>query len=702
MIKRAALQGLRVVEIGERIAAGACGSVLGALGAEVTLVGSESSARQHKWVDRIVAMRDKRIVRAGPTDGVVAPLLADADVVITASDVTPVPDWRHTPRQIVCDITAYGSSGPMAGLPHPDQLIQAVTGLADTTGEPASPPALTGFPVTEGIGALYAAAGIIAALRVRARDGVGQDIEIALYDCAYSTLTTFLPFHIVGKPVRRSGNRHVLAAPWNVYKASDGWVVLCTGTDEQWKRLCAVIGRPELAAHPDYRHTSDRVAHCDAVDAAVQDWIGEFAATECVERLQGIEISCGPIVTVEALAREPNLAHRGTIVPHPDPDSGGQALVMNGVIKAGRKMAATPVATREPREAAAEGSPWQSHGPADRRPFAGIRVLEIGQFTTAPLAARQLAALGAEVLKIESPGGDGSRGWAPQQGGQGYFFTFSNSDKRSLALDLRHDADRAQFESLVAQSDVLVENLKPGALARLGLDAQALSAINPQLVYCGISGFGADSAYAGRPAFDTVVQAMSGIMDLTRVNGVPQKVGISLVDILGGVFGLIATSAALLARDATGAGEHIDLSMQDAAAWITQWSWRGHYPPQRAVMIACSDGYVAALLTESEELALAALRAATPAQTRAQLVSALAQSGYAAAPVLTVSEAATSAQSQARSLMVYGADASGQRWPLLSCPIRLSRTPAVVQRPIGRLGEANEEIARRHASAERV
>jgi crotonobetainyl-CoA:carnitine CoA-transferase CaiB-like acyl-CoA transferase len=148
----------------------------------------------------------------------------------------------------------------------------------------------------------------------------------------------------------------------------------------------------------------------------------------------------------------------------------------------------------------------------------------------------------------------------------------------------------------VAGSDVLVENLKPGALRAARTRAGRAALINPRLVYCAISGFGADSAYPGRPAFDTVVQAMSGIMDLTRVNGVPQKTGISLADVLGGVFGLIATLGALIARDASGAGEQIDISMQDAAAWVTQWCWRTGYPEPGCVTVACSDGHVVAML----------------------------------------------------------------------------------------------------------
>jgi crotonobetainyl-CoA:carnitine CoA-transferase CaiB-like acyl-CoA transferase len=697
-----ALKELRVVEIGDRIAVGACGSLLAALGAETILIEPGEARRSHKWIDRAIVAAGKRSVVGAADEALVASLLATADVVLASSDLAPLPAYDRPPGQIRCDITAYGGSGPLAPLPHPDFLVQAVTGLADTTGEPGSAPTPIGFPVTEGIAGLYAAAGVLAALRARARHGLGQDVEVALYDCAFSTLTTFLPFHMIGKPVTRSGNRHALAAPWNVYQAGDGWLVLCTGTDDQWKRLCKAMALAELAADPRFERVGDRAQHCAAIDAAVQGWVARRSVAECAAILQQADIPCGPIVTVEDLASEPNLGHRQAVSLHPDPDSGRATRVPGCVVKTTihplppplgipardeyRRSAATPR-----RAITAAGDNRREPGP--ERPFAGLKVLEIGQFTTAPLIARQLAALGADVLKIEPPTGDASRRWPPQQGGQGYFFTFSNSDKRSLTLDLGEDADRRVFQALVAKADVLVENLKPGALARLGLGAAALAAINPRLVYCAVSGFGADSLYPGRPAFDTVVQAMSGLMDLTRVEGVPQKTGISVADIVGGLFGLAAIMSALATRDATGRGEQIDISMQDAAAWLTQWCWRDRPLEPEARMLPCRDGYVAALAAPEDVVAAAANL------SRTELVARLSERGIAAAPVLSVAEVAESAQTRARALLVHAADATGQDWPLLSCPVRLSATPARVERPIGQLGEANEPILARLAPA---
>jgi crotonobetainyl-CoA:carnitine CoA-transferase CaiB-like acyl-CoA transferase len=317
-------------------------------------------------------------------------------------------------------------------------------------------------------------------------------------------------------------------------------------------------------------------------------------------------------------------------------------------------------------------------------PLAGLRVLEIGQYTTAPLVARVLGALGAQVFKIEPPGGDAARGWPPLQDGQGYFFTLSNSDKRSVCLDLRTPADRERFASLLLDADVLVENLKPGSLDRLGFDAAARARINPALVYCAISGFGADSAYPGRPAFDTVIQAMSGIMDSIRVNGVPQKTGISFADILGGLFALVGTLAALLSREHTRLGDALDISMQDAAAWITQWQRAGLDGVRGIALVRCADGYVAvdSGTRTPPEIAV------PPGTARAALVERLARRGIAAAAVRSVAEVAESEQARERALLQRVQDSAGREWPVFANPIRLQAFASGVKAAIGPLGEA--------------
>jgi crotonobetainyl-CoA:carnitine CoA-transferase CaiB-like acyl-CoA transferase len=660
---RRPLDGVEALEYGDRIAVSACGSVLLALGARVSVF---SAGRP----PRALPPQQKEGKCQFDGDAARREAMARADIVILSSDATPV-QHTATDAQIVCDITAYGTSGPLAGVPHSDALVQAMAGLADTTGEPDGPPTVCSFPQTEGIAALYAAAGILTAWLVRMRTGLGQAIEIAMFDCAFSTLSTFLPFHFVGKAVTRSGNRHVLASPWNAYRARDGWLLICTGADEQWRRLCEVIGRPELARDSQLATAADRVQLRSLVDGAVQDWIVRLRAADAADALQARGIAAGPVVPVASLEHEPNIAHRGLYTP-----DGMRSAIRYfgepGCARAGQR---------------SDGDGRSPPSPSVRLPpLAGLKVLEIGQYTTAPLVARNLGALGAEVLKIEPPGGDAARGWPPQQDGQGYFFTLSNSDKRSICLDLRLSGDRRRFASLLRAADVLVENLKPGSLDKLGFDAAERARINPALVYCAVSGFGADSAYPGRPAFDTVIQAMSGIMDSIRVHGIPQKTGISFADILGGLFALAGTLGVLVRRESTGMGDALDISMQDAAAWITQWQRAEPESTCDTSVVRCADGHVVVeTMTEA-----AAESARADGSTRAALVERLARRGIAAAAVLSIAEVAESDQARQRALLRRARDSAGREWPVFSSPIRLHACASCTQTAIGPLGEAGD------------
>lgn len=198
-------------------------------------------------------------------------------------------------------------------------------------------------------------------------------------------------------------------------------------------------------------------------------------------------------------------------------------------------------------------------------PLAGIRVVDLTRVLAGPFATQNLGDLGAEIWKIEPPGiGDETRRFPPFVGGESHYFLGVNRNKKSLVVDLRDERGKEILRRLVVRADILVENYRPGVMDRLGLGYAALSALNPRLIYCAISGFGLTGPLRDKPSFDIVTQAMTGALSVNGERGrMPVKLGIPLGDMVGGVFGPIAILAALHERSRTGRGRLIDISLHD-------------------------------------------------------------------------------------------------------------------------------------------
>ncbi|MEP6965162.1 MAG: CoA transferase, partial [Polaromonas sp.] len=198
------------------------------------------------------------------------------------------------------------------------------------------------------------------------------------------------------------------------------------------------------------------------------------------------------------------------------------------------------------------------------RPLDGLRILDFTRVLAGPLATALLADLGAEVIKIEPPQGDDYRAIGPMRNGESALFTVMNRNKKSLVLDLKQPQAVALVKELAERVDVVVENFRPGVAHRLGIGYEQLKACNPRLVYASISGFGQDGPYAGRPAYDVIVQAMSGIMEATGdPNGPPMLVGEAISDVVAGLFASWAILAAVHQTQRTGQGQQVDVAMFD-------------------------------------------------------------------------------------------------------------------------------------------
>ncbi|MGO1119275.1 CaiB/BaiF CoA transferase family protein [Rhodovibrionaceae bacterium A322] len=207
---------------------------------------------------------------------------------------------------------------------------------------------------------------------------------------------------------------------------------------------------------------------------------------------------------------------------------------------------------------------------AERKPLEGLLVVAVEQAVAAPYCTCRLADAGARVIKIERPEGDFARGYDRAAAGSSSYFVWLNRGKESLVLDLRDPADKAALRKLVGQADILMQNLKPGSLARLGLPLEDLRAENPRLITCSIAGYSEDGPFADRKAYDLLIQAESGLASITGGPAEPARVGVSVVDIASGAQAYAAILEAVIKRGITGKGEDIRLSMFDVMAdWMT-------------------------------------------------------------------------------------------------------------------------------------
>ena len=205
------------------------------------------------------------------------------------------------------------------------------------------------------------------------------------------------------------------------------------------------------------------------------------------------------------------------------------------------------------------------------QPLSGIRVLDLSRVLAGPYCTMVLGDLGADVIKVEPPEGDETRGWGPPFAeGESAYYLCVNRNKRDIVINLKTEEGRAILPELMKQSDVLVENFRPGTLARFGLDYESARSLNPRLVYCSITGFGQTGPMRDRPGYDFMIQALGGLMSITgEPEGEPMKTGVAVVDLFAGQNAVIAILAALQAREKTGEGQFLDISLFDSQlGWL--------------------------------------------------------------------------------------------------------------------------------------
>jgi crotonobetainyl-CoA:carnitine CoA-transferase CaiB-like acyl-CoA transferase len=526
------LDGFRVAQVGPGLAAAVCGRMLADVGALVARIDAD-------WSSPLAAYLNN-----GPSAGTLeaADLIvcegSPATLLAASHDVTTL--RRANPTAAIVLISPFGQTGPRAEEPATDLTLFFASGIARMlTGQVADLSEAPMQPVgrqSAFIGGLAAAcAGMHAAL-LEAGEVVDVSIQEALATLAMTELAR-------AGQTGRSWSRKLVGdgngATVCILPASDGYAAISPREDKQWASWLEAMGSPDWGREARFASKRDRVANWSALHALMADWSRDKTKAWIADTAQAAHVPSFPLCEPAEHLQSAQLQHRGFFRP----------VAMNG---RSVRMPGPPFGLRI---ASGERAP----APGGTLPLSGIRVLDFSWVIAGPTATRYLAAMGAEVIKIEAPGrGDPGR--------SSELHTVLGQAKKAMVLDLKKPEAIAIARALAARSDVLVENFATGVMDRLGLGAEALRAAAPNLIYVSASGSGRSGPESHAVAYGTLLQCYAGFAGLNRHPGVPPRVGMAWLDPMCGLMVAFVTAAAVWRRRA-GMVARVDFSMIEAMLW---------------------------------------------------------------------------------------------------------------------------------------
>ncbi|MEO8540179.1 MAG: CoA transferase [bacterium] len=591
-----ALAGVRVLELAQGVSGPYCGKLLAGLGADVIKIEPAAGDRSRRDGPFPGDLADpersglflhlntgKRSVTGSTAEA--ERLLGSADVVIL--DLRPaqlieagidLERWRREyPRLVIGSVTTFGLEGPYADYLGGELVAYSLGGYAMLTGSPDREPLKAYGSLVEFQAGAQLALGVMGALLSRDVTGHGQIVDTAAMQAA-----TFLlgaveqSAHFYGRIARRNGTRLLGFPPEHSYPSTirpcaDGYVH-CHSNNRYLDLLGALIPNPRLT-EPDL--LGAMMAHADEIDAIMDEWLADKNREEIVAQAQELRLPFTEVREPGEVMAEAHHKERGSFVTVEHPVAG--PIFQPG---APFRMSATPWETKPaPSLGQHDGATWQDEPTQEfahskrtaSKPLAGLRVIDFTNAVAGPIAAFILADLGAEVIKIEAPTSRPkvAAGVAPLLEGAdapsyNRIMTFNelNHGKRSFALDVATAEGKAIFLELAAKSDIVVQNFAPRVMGNLGIDYEALKAVNPRIILASMPAFGLSGPFRDRISYGPGIDAMSGLSHLTGYSdGPPMKPGNFFCDQQAGVLTAFAVCAAVRHAERTGEGQHIELAM---------------------------------------------------------------------------------------------------------------------------------------------
>lgn len=545
------LAGLGVLQLGSGIGVRYCGRLFSRLGATVAAVGRsgpQPASGFDTWLD------EGKLSAPTAQDALALLGPVQAQVAIAGQSWAEV-ETAEAQLQEICPtalrlrLSWFARGGPYESWKGDDALILALTGAAFGFGPVDGPPLLAQGRAPQVIGGASLFMAGLAALWGRrvGRNAGTVDVDILEANLCFTEHGPPSVAQGGPRPTRKGLNRYGAGYPTVAYRSADGWIGVTAHTPAQWRALCELVGRPELAADLRFATGPDRVANASELDAILAP-IFQGASTEhwLVEG-QRSRIPMAPVPDASALVRTEHWRERGSFGELPG--------------------AAGVVAPELPFRALFDGIARQPAGGRGPGPLAGLRIVDFSMGWAGPLATRHLADLGADVIKIENEVHfDWARGWAPVPGSDppaheiASAYNVMNRNKRAVALDLTTETDRAKARALVAGADMVIENFGPGVMDKLGLSKAALREVRPGLVFVSMAAFGAAGPWSWFRAYGSTVEHASGLPFFNgREDWPPALQHTAYGDPVAGIFAAAAALAALHGRDRLG-GADIDLS----------------------------------------------------------------------------------------------------------------------------------------------